>query len=50
MPIVCDNIKINAGIVIDSPIYIGNYVPIGANAVVVHDIQTAVLQWELSQR
>lgn len=33
-----DNVEINAGAVIVGPVHIGNYVRIGANAVVIHDI------------
>ena len=33
-----DNVEINAGAVIVGPVHIGNYVRIGANAVVIQDI------------
>lgn len=38
VPIVGDNVEINAGTVIVGPVHIGNYVRIGANAVVIQDI------------
>lgn len=37
-PTIGDNVEINAGGVIVGPVHIGNYVRIGANAVVIHDI------------
>ncbi len=37
-PIIGDNVEINAGAVIVGPVHIGNYVRIGANAVVIQDI------------
>lgn len=38
VPTIGDNVEINAGVVIIGPVHIGNYVRIGANAVVIHDI------------
>lgn len=38
VPTIGDNVEINAGAVIIGPVHIGNYVRIGANAVVLHDI------------
>ena len=38
VPIIGDNVEINAGAVIVGPVHIGNYVRIGANAVVIQDI------------
>ena len=38
VPTIGDNVEINAGVIIIGPVHIGNYVRIGANAVVIHDI------------
>jgi len=38
IPTIGDNVEINAGAVIVGPVHIGNYVRIGANAVVIQDI------------
>lgn len=38
VPTIGDNVEINAGAVIVGPVHIGNYVRIGANAVVIHDV------------
>lgn len=38
VPMIGDNVEINAGAVLVGPIHVGNYVRIGANAVVIQDI------------
>ena len=38
VPTIGDNVEINTGAVIVGPVHIGNYVRIGANAVVIQDI------------
>lgn len=38
MPSIGDNVEINAGAVIVGSVHIGNYVRIGANAVVIQDV------------